>query len=305
MIFQSGTGSDNRSITADGVQPSGTGPAPRYLYGSVGFAEDIRGGRQTCTQWGPSYWRPFPAADNIHVPTHWDAVGRIALAWALTFALGFERQIRGAMAGDRTFSLLGAATALIGVLAGNGASTILAGAVTGIGFIGGGLCFRQTVQEHEVLHGITTAASIFACSAIGAACGLGLVKESIAATAATLLTLELRHIPLIRTLDARRWNGLVHHDEHVHSQILKRGSTSSSRMAEARVATADTADSDAVVLDQPGDRRAAGGRGHGGDGHARGAGDGRRRRGPRAAARPLRRPGSSRATRSSQANGKR
>jgi putative Mg2+ transporter-C (MgtC) family protein len=192
-----------------------------------------------------------PSADNIHVPTHWDAVGRIALAWGLTFALGFERQIRGAMAGDRTFSLLGAATALIGVLAGNGASTILAGAVTGIGFIGGGLCFRQTVQEHEVLHGITTAASIFACSAIGAACGLGLVKESIAATAATLLTLELRHIPLIRTLDARRWNGLVHHDEHVHSQILKRGTRISSQMAEARVATADTADSDAVVLINP------------------------------------------------------
>jgi putative Mg2+ transporter-C (MgtC) family protein len=192
-----------------------------------------------------------PSADNIHVPTHWDAVGRIALAWALTFALGFERQIRGAMAGDRTFSLLGASTALIGVLAGNGASTILAGAVTGIGFIGGGLCFRQTVQEHEVLHGITTAASIFACAAIGAACGLGLVKESIAATAATLLTLELRHIPLVRALDARRWNGLVHHDEHVHSQFLKRGATIPKQMVEARVATADTADSDAVVLINP------------------------------------------------------
>ena len=193
-----------------------------------------------------------PSADNIHVPTHWDAVGRIALAWALTFALGFERQIRGAMAGDRTFSLLGAATALIGVLAGNGASTILAGAVTGIGFIGGGLCFRQTVQEHEVLHGITTAASIFACSAIGAACGLGLVKESIAATAATMLTLELRHIPLIRTLDARRWDGLVHHDEHVHSHFFKHGTRIPARAsAEARVATADTADSDAVVLVNP------------------------------------------------------
>jgi putative Mg2+ transporter-C (MgtC) family protein len=191
------------------------------------------------------------SAENIHVPTHWDAVGRIALAWALTFALGFERQIRGAMAGDRTFSLLGAATALIGVLAGNGASTILAGAVTGIGFIGGGLCFRQTVEEHEVLHGITTAASIFACAAIGAACGLGLVKESIAATVATLLTLELRHIPLLRALDARRWDGLVHHDEHVHSHFFKHGAAIPAQEAEARVATAETADSDAVVLVNP------------------------------------------------------
>lgn len=193
----------------------------------------------------------LPAADNIHVPTHWDAVGRIALAWALTFALGFERQIRGAMAGDRTFALLGAATALIGVLAGNGATTILAGAVTGIGFIGGGLCFRQTVDQHEILHGITTAASIFACSAIGAACGLGLVKEAITATAATLLTLELRHIPLLRALDARRWDGLVHHDEHVHGHLFRREESARGTEIEARVATADTADSDAVVLINP------------------------------------------------------
>ena len=200
-----------------------------------------------------------PALENIKVPTHWEAIGRVALAWALTFVLGFERQLRGAMAGDRTFSLLGASTALIGVLAGNGANTILAGAVTGIGFIGGGLCFRQTVQEHEVLRGITTAASIFACASIGAACGLGLTKEAVAATLATLLTLELRHVPVLRTLDARRWDGLVHHDDHIHSHFFRRleGGTvpaqgsEATPLVEARAATADTADSDAVVLVNP------------------------------------------------------
>jgi putative Mg2+ transporter-C (MgtC) family protein len=198
-------------------------------------------------------------AENIKVPTHWDAVGRIALAWVLTFALGFERQLRGALAGDRTFSLLGAATALIGVLAGNGANTILAGAVTGIGFIGGGLCFRQTVEEHEVLHGITTAASIFACAAIGAACGLGLLKEAIAATVFTLLTLELRQIPLLRALDARRWTGLLLLDDHIHEHFVKHSHRSETpehqaadrAAAEARVATAATADTDAVVLINP------------------------------------------------------
>lgn len=192
-------------------------------------------------------------SENIKVPTHWDAVGRIALAWVLTFALGFERQLRGAMAGDRTFSLLGAATALIGVLAGNGANTILAGAVTGIGFIGGGLCFRQTVEEHEVLHGITTAASIFACAAIGAGCGLGLARESVAATLATLLTLELRHIPLLRALDARRWTGLLLLDDHIHEHFIKRnGAHGGTRPdVEARVATAATSDTDSVVLINP------------------------------------------------------
>ncbi|MFL6111467.1 MAG: MgtC/SapB family protein [Catenulispora sp.] len=189
-------------------------------------------------------------SENIKVPSHWDAVGRITLAWVLTFALGFERQLRGAMAGDRTFSLLGAATALIGVLAGNGASTILAGAVTGIGFIGGGLCFRQTVEEHEVLHGITTAASIFACAAIGAGCGLGLTKEAIAATLATLLTLELRHIPLLRILDARRWTGLLLLDDHIHEHFIKRNAAGKGAKsdAEARAAAAAAVDADSTVL---------------------------------------------------------
>jgi uncharacterized membrane protein YhiD involved in acid resistance len=187
--------------------------------------------------------------------THWELVARIAVAWALTFALGFERQLRGAMAGDRTFSMLGAATALIGALSDHGSTTILAGAVTGIGFIGGGLCFRQTVDEHEVLHGITTAASIFAAAAIGASCGLGLVKEAIAATVATLLTLELRHIPLLRSLDARRWAGLVNHDTHMAEHLFRKNGrpriAGGHEPAETRVATAATADTDAVVLENP------------------------------------------------------
>lgn len=204
---------------------------------------------------------PAAGADKepFMATTHWELVARIAVAWGLTFALGFERQIRGAMAGDRTFSLLGAATALIGLLSDHGSTTILAGAVTGIGFIGGGLCFRQTVQEHEVLHGITTAASIFAAAAIGAACGLGLIKEAIAATFVTLLTLELRHVPLLRTLDARRWVGLVHHDDHIAGHLFHRLAVVAEQAkeaeaaleAEAPVAQAASADSDAVVLENP------------------------------------------------------
>lgn len=210
---------------------------------------------------------PAAGADKepFMAQTHWELVARIAVAWGLTFALGFERQIRGAMAGDRTFSLLGAATALIGLLSDHGSTTILAGAVTGIGFIGGGLCFRQTVQEHEVLHGITTAASIFAAAAIGAACGLGLIKEAIAATIVTLLTLELRHVPLLRTLDARRWVGLVHHDDHIAGHLFHRIAVAAEEAreseaeleAEAPVAQPASADSDAVVLENPVIRAAA------------------------------------------------
>ncbi|MGH6656528.1 MAG: MgtC/SapB family protein, partial [Actinocrinis sp.] len=78
-----------------------------------------------------------------------DLVIRVLVGWGLTFVLGFERAVRGAPAGDRTFSLIGAGTALIGTLSLSSPS-VLGGAVTGIGFIGGGLCFRQAAQDREI-----------------------------------------------------------------------------------------------------------------------------------------------------------
>jgi uncharacterized membrane protein YhiD involved in acid resistance len=146
-----------------------------------------------------------------------DLIIRVAVGWSLTFVLGFERAVRGASAGDRTFSLIGAGTALIGALSlVSNSPAVLGGAVTGIGFIGGGLCFRQAMTDHEVLHGVTTAASIFAAAAIGAAAGIGELKLAAAATLAVLLSLEIRHIPVFRILDARRWTPYFNHDDHKH-----------------------------------------------------------------------------------------
>jgi len=98
---------------------------------------------------------------------------RLVVAFVLTYVLGFERQLRGSPAGDRTFSLIGLGAAVVGVLAENGAPNALAGAVTGIGFIGGGLVFRQGNGNGngEIVRGVTTAAAIFATAAIGAAAG--------------------------------------------------------------------------------------------------------------------------------------
>jgi len=95
----------------------------------------------------------------------------LVVAFVLTYVLGFERQLRGSPAGDRTFSLIGLGAAVVGVLAENGAPNALAGAVTGIGFIGGGLVFRQGHGNGEIVRGVTTAAAIFATAAIGAAAG--------------------------------------------------------------------------------------------------------------------------------------
>ena len=121
----------------------------------------------------------------------------------LTFALGFERQLRGSPAGNRTFSLIGLGAALIGLLSESTAPNALAGAVTG--FIGAGLVFRQKAGRSQVVCGVTTASTIFAAAAIGAATGEGRLLIATVGTALVLISLELPHAPVLRILDAARY----------------------------------------------------------------------------------------------------
>src|SRR5574338_106681 len=88
---------------------------------------------------------------------------RLLVALALTWAVGFERELRGAAAGDRTFSLVGLGSAVVGYLALDGAPHALAGVLTGIGFVGAGVIFGNTgdIRDPEKIHGITTAAALF------------------------------------------------------------------------------------------------------------------------------------------------
>ena len=143
------------------------------------------------------------AADLMH----------LLVAATLTYALGFERDLRGAPAGDRVFALIGVGAGIVGVLAMHGAATALQGALTGIGFIGAGLVFRQQEGHLQLIRGLTTAAAIFAATAIGAAAGEGRLLLATAATALALLVLEMRYIPLLRLLDGRRWASRFSDDE--------------------------------------------------------------------------------------------
>jgi len=94
---------------------------------------------------------------------------------------------------------------VIGVLSHKAAPNALAGAVTGIGFIGGGLVFRQSIGDSQVVKGVTTAAAIFAWSALGAAAGEGQLALAAMATALVIFCLELQHVPALQVLDARHW----------------------------------------------------------------------------------------------------
>ena len=141
---------------------------------------------------------------------------RVVVAFALTYALGYERELRGSPAGDRTFSLIGTASAVLGNLAGVGSPNAIVGAVTGIGFIGGGIVVRRAVRTGEIISGITTAASIFATAAIGAAAGAGLLAVAALATGLVLVALEGPHLPLLRLVDARRWSPRFRNDEELY-----------------------------------------------------------------------------------------
>jgi putative Mg2+ transporter-C (MgtC) family protein len=139
--------------------------------------------------------------------------GHLAVAVALTYALGFERAVRGAPAGDRVFALIGAGSGVVGIIAAHGAPNALAGAITGVGFIGGGLVFRQAVGRIHVVVGLNTAAAIFAAAGIGAAAGQGRLLVATVATLLTVFVLEIRHVRVLNMLDGRRWAGRVRDDE--------------------------------------------------------------------------------------------
>ncbi|MDR3073762.1 MAG: MgtC/SapB family protein [Deltaproteobacteria bacterium] len=118
-------------------------------------------------------------------PAGWDwmQVVDILLAFVLSSLIGFEREIRMKSAGLRTHALVGLATALLILISKYGFTDVLvdehlrldpsrvaAQVVSGIGFIGGGLIFVRK----DIVHGLTTAATIWLTAAIGMACGAGM-----------------------------------------------------------------------------------------------------------------------------------
>ena len=178
-----------------------------------GSAETTRSRNASCRRW---------RATLDAVPSDWDLLLRVALAFALTFAIGFEREIRGGQAGDRTYSLVGMAAAAISAIAvSNGGANAIAGVVTGVGFIGGALVFRG---EEGVLRGITSASAVLATAAVGVVAGAGYPILAVGVTGGVLLSLEVRYLPVLRYFDARRYVGSVRSDAEPPGKLRGRRS---------------------------------------------------------------------------------
>jgi len=108
--------------------------------------------------------------------------------------LGLNRYLHHKSIGVRTLGLVAIASAALVATSGDalnadGASRVIQGLVTGIGFIGAGLILRD--PSGTSVHGLTTAATVWAAVAIGVLCGLGDWRFVVvtAAFAGALLTL--------------------------------------------------------------------------------------------------------------------
>lgn len=127
----------------------------------------------------------------------WQQICQLLLAVGLSALIGIERQIRQKSAGLRTNTLVGMGSALFMLVSKYGfmdilsqyrvvvdPSRIAAQIVSGIGFIGGGIIFKQQSD----IRGLTTAAAVWLTAAIGSACGAGLPVLASLATALYFVT---------------------------------------------------------------------------------------------------------------------
>jgi putative Mg2+ transporter-C (MgtC) family protein len=101
-------------------------------------------------------------------------LGRAALAAALGIVIGWERKATGSAVGERTIALAALTSATLTALGlelfSTGTDRIVQGLVTGIGFLGAGVIIHGASGE---IRGLTTAASMWAMTAVGVAVGSG------------------------------------------------------------------------------------------------------------------------------------
>jgi putative Mg2+ transporter-C (MgtC) family protein len=105
--------------------------------------------------------------------------------------IGTERSLIGKQAGLRTFALVSLGACLFTYLGlslePNNPSRVLANLVVGVSFLGAGVIF---IHQEKII-GLTTAASLWTTTAIGAAVGIGYFKEAVFVTFLTLIVLWL------------------------------------------------------------------------------------------------------------------
>lgn len=122
-----------------------------------------------------------------------EIIMRVFISCLLGGMIGWERERQGISAGIRTYSAISLGACVFGILSqlGTDPSRIAAQIVTGIGFLGGGLIFR----EGNHVAGLTTAATLWSISAVGLAIAFGFY---LVGTLTAILIFLLLHLPRLR-----------------------------------------------------------------------------------------------------------
>lgn len=115
----------------------------------------------------------------------------ILLAMLIGLIIGAEREYRSKPAGLRTLMLVSVGACLFTILSikigVNNPDRIASNIITGIGFLGAGAIFK----DNNNISGLTTATSIWICSALGMAVGAGYVYIAFAGSIAVIIVLSL------------------------------------------------------------------------------------------------------------------
>ncbi|MEO6920046.1 MAG: MgtC/SapB family protein [Collimonas sp.] len=134
-----------------------------------------------------AYWSAPVVAANILI------LFNLSGALILGMVIGYERAFHGRAAGMRTYGLVCMASAALTVFVGYPSlwygghaglplnpdpTRVVQGVVTGIGFLGAGVIMKEGLN----IRGLTTAASIWAASAIGVLVGVGFYIAAISLT---------------------------------------------------------------------------------------------------------------------------
>ena len=219
------------------------------------------------------------------IAMHADLLLRVLAGTMLGAVIGYERRIHGRPAGLRTHLLMALAASVFMVVSTNfvyfqhyvrddlvavDPSRIAASVVTGVGFLGGGAILRTGVN----VQGLTTAAGLWLCAAIGLSAGAGMYVVSVFSTllgvvALTLLrqlehkedNLVTRRVTLTLGDPAPPWPAIMaslraRHIAITPSEYERRLDEGSVEVTfQARVAGDDADDLTAALEAQPGVRR--------------------------------------------------
>ena len=128
----------------------------------------------------------------------WMLLLDLLLSVLLGFVIGYERKLRSKEAGIRTHTIVCFGAALMMVISKHAfdgsadSARVAAQIVSGVGFLGAGMI---VYRQHEV-HGLTTAAGVWATAGIGMACGAGQYILAAGATLILVFVQAILHLPL-------------------------------------------------------------------------------------------------------------